>query len=70
MKKLLKRIWPAVLFVVLFGGGFTMAEITDRNAQTTKPSEIDCTCGCGQKAVKCGDHCSIARELLKKYKGV
>jgi len=34
-----------------------------------KPSEIDCTCGCGMKAVKCGDHCSAAKGLLKKYKG-
>lgn len=68
MKKI-KRVWVIVLFIILFGGAFTLAEVVDKEPIIPRPSEIDCTCGCGQKAVQCGNTCSVARELLKKYKG-
>ncbi|KKL16618.1 hypothetical protein LCGC14_2493760 [marine sediment metagenome] len=66
MKKFLKRIWVLILFIVLIGGSFVIA---DDKPVIPKPSEIVCTCGCDQKAIQCGDHCSVAKELLKKFKG-
>ncbi len=66
MKKPLKRIWILVLFIVLIGGAFAIA---DNKPIVPKPSEIVCTCGCGQKAIQCDKYCPAARELLKKFKG-
>ncbi len=70
MKKLLQRIWVLVLFIVLTVGPFAFADNYDKKPIIPKPSEIVCTCGCDQKAVQCENTCPVARELLKKYKGV
>ena len=71
MKKLLKIIWIPILCAVL---AFTITDaITDNHYKKPiieRPSKIVCTCGCGQKAIQCGNTCPVARELLKKYKGV
>lgn len=69
MRRFLKRYGYMALFIVLVSGAFAIAEVRDSTPKLPKPSEIVCTCGCGQKDIQCGDHCSVARELLKKYKG-
>ena len=62
----MKKIGLIALFVILIGTGFVVA--ADKPV-IPKPSEIVCACGCGMKAIQCGDHCSVAKELLKKFKG-
>jgi hypothetical protein len=60
------------MFVFMAGAifyGDQVINIVSGEPIIKKPSEIVCTCGCGQKAVQCGNTCSVARELLKKYKG-
>lgn len=61
----MKRFLYIILVFVIMSGYLLVWAQTD----LPKPSEIVCTCGCGQKAVKCGDSCSVALELLKPYKG-
>ena len=61
----MKKLGLIVLLVILIGTSFVVA--ADKPI-IPKPSEIVCTCGCGQKAVQCENTCPVARELLKKYK--
>ncbi len=67
MKKLLKIIWVPILCAVL---AFAITNNHYKKPMIERPSEIVCTCGCGQKAVQCENTCPVARELLKKFKGV
>ena len=65
MKKLLKKYGYMILFIVLVGGAFAIA---DDKPIIKKPSEIVCPCGCEEKDVQC--LCPTAKDALEKFKGV